>query len=145
MPSTQQFTITRTFTGEPAELLAREADVSRWPEWAGVPFNQFRWAGTPPANLGEGAVRELAAGPVKLVERTVSYVPGESHTYSMDPVATMRNYSGTLSVSDHDAGGGELTWTVRFDTIDPVSGPVFKLAMQRTISLLADRLVSVTK
>ena len=142
MPSHQSFTITRSFDGDLAELLSLEADTARWPQWAGAPFDRFRWESPPPADLGEGAVRRLAAGPIALVERTVSYVPGEHHTYSMDPVAGMRAYSATLSVSADDVGRGVLTWNVDFDTAVPGSGPVLRFAMERTISLLADRLVA---
>ena len=145
MASTQHFTIDRSFTGDAGELLAREADAARWAEWASVPMRSFRWAQSPPPDLGEGAVRRLAAGPIAIVERTVSYVPGESHTYSMDPLATVRNYLATLTVRPNDGGGGELTWSVSFDTVDPVSGPLLRLAMRRTIAQLADRLVASTE
>ena len=142
MPSHQSFTIRRRFDGDPDELLACEADAARWPEWAGAPFDRFRWVGRPPADLGDGAVRRLSAGPIALVERTVSYVPGEHHSYSMDPNAGIRDYSATLSVTKNDAGGGALTWKVGFDTMVPGSGPVLRFVMERTISLLADRLVA---
>ena len=142
MPSHQSFTITRSYDGDLTELLAREADTARWPEWAGAPFDRFRWESPPPADLGEGAVRRLSAGPIALVERTVSYVPGDHHTYSMDPNAGIRDYSATLSVSEDDVGRGVLTWKVDFDTAVPAAGPVLRFIMERTISLLADRLVA---
>lgn len=142
MPSHQSFTITRSYDGDLTDLLAREADTARWPEWAGTPFDRFQWESPPPADLGEGAVRRLSVGPIPLVERTVSYVPGDHHTYSMDPSAGIRDYSATLSVSKDDVGRGVLTWKVDFDTTVPGSGPVLKLAMERTISLLANRLVA---
>ena len=141
MAKRREFSVRRSFTGDSRALLEREADASQWNQWAPAPTNGFSWESEPPADLGEGATRRLSLGPLALVERTVEYVPGEYHSYTMDPLLTMRDYTATLRITRADADGGEFVWTSSLTTTDPISGVVFPFAMKRVITQIADKLV----
>lgn len=142
MAKRHEFSVRRSFSGDARALLEREADAAQWNRWAPAPTNTFSWESEPPADLGEGATRRLSLGPLALVERTTGYEPGEYHSYTMDPLLTMRDYTATLRITRTDADGGEFEWTSSLTTTDPVSGVVFPFAMKRVIIQIANKLVA---
>ncbi|WP_010542279.1 alpha/beta hydrolase fold domain-containing protein [Dietzia alimentaria] len=147
-----RFSVERSFDGDAAELLEREARAQRWPEWAGPLFGRFRPApaDTEPATSEivasdgneVGAVRELTLGPLTLREQTEEYFPGSHHVYSMEPLWPMRDYLARVEVVPSPAGGGILRWSAVFTVPHPALGVPVRTLMRTTIDVIARLLVA---
>jgi|GEM_PF-1524397 len=130
------FGTTRVFRGDPTRALELEAHSAHWWTWAGPLFGRFRAVELAGPD-GSGELRELSLGPLSLRERTVEYVPGIRHVYTMEPFGPMRDYRATVSVSPLGDERTRLDWGAEFTAPSGPVGEVLLRTMDVTIGVLA--------
>jgi len=122
------------------------SDGSDWSTWGAWRETRLEREGNPPPD-GLGAVRVLVSEqrglsgrPVVSREEVVTNDPPQRLEYSLLSGLPLRDYRGTIELADAPGGGTDITWSSRFDGRLPLTGGLFRRALQKFTQDAAERL-----
>lgn len=125
----------------PAETVwSLVATTSRWPEWSGIPRASVEREGDPPPD-GVGAIRRLGMGPAGSREEIVAWDPPRHMAYTILSGFPVRGYRAeVLLTAGPAAGETTVTWSGRYDTRWPGTGPLLDAVLRAMVGRFVTRL-----
>ena len=91
---------------------------------------EFRSASGPHHPNGKGAVRELTAPGLRIVEEITAWEEGRRLTYQLRSGAPFARHQGDIFVSE-ESGITRVRWAIRFQSWIPFSGKITAWLLQR--------------
>ena len=125
------------------ELVADARGWSRWGAWRAA---QLEREGTPPPG-GLGAVKALTSEtrgptgrPVVSVEEITEFDPPARFGYKLLSGLPLRDYNASITLAEAPGGGTDIAWRSQFEPKIPMTGGLFRRALQRFTQDAAERL-----
>ena len=119
------------------------SDASGWSRWGGWTETKLEREGSPPPD-GVGAIRVLTSQtrrPIVSREEVTEYEPPSRFAYKLlSSGLPLRNYNASITLTQADMGGTDITWRSEFDSQVPLTGGFFRRALQKFIQDTAERL-----
>lgn len=109
-----------------------------WERWAGVREVVLRQRGDPPPN-GLGAIRVIRSNGVAIEEEITFFDPPQRMSYRLVGGLPVHDYSGEVRLEPSE-GGTAVRWSVRFRPWVPGTGRLLRLALERTLGSVLERL-----
>jgi hypothetical protein len=113
------------------------SDGSGWWRWGAWRETRLEREGSPPPD-GLGAIRVLVSEargptgrPVTSREQVTEYDPPSRFGYELLSGLPLRDYNASITLSDAAGGGTDIVWRSRFDAKLPLTGGLFRRALQR--------------
>ena len=117
-------------------VVADAGGWSRWGDWESAVLEQ---EGDPPPG-GLGAVKALKRGRVVSREEVTVFQPPARFGYRLLSGLPLRGYEAGIALADAPGGGTDITWRSQFEPKVPLTGGLFRRALQRFIADAAQRL-----
>jgi polyketide cyclase/dehydrase/lipid transport protein len=115
------------------------ADARGWSGWGDWESAVLEREGDPPPG-GLGAVKALKRGRVVSREEVTVFEPPARFGYRLLSGLPLRGYEAEIALADAPGGGTDITWRSQFDPKVPLTGGLFRRALQRFIADAAERL-----
>lgn len=109
------------------------ADASAWPKWG-------RWSRVEiegGREHGLGAIRRLVQRPFEVRELITEWQPGERMTYELLGGMNARGYRATATLEDAPGGGTIIRWHAAYESADPITAFLLRLAARDTVKRIA--------
>ena len=106
------------------------ADARGWSRWGGWESAELRREGDPPPG-GLGAVKALKRGRVVSVEEVTAFEPPARFGYRLLSGLPLRGYEAAIELADAPGGGTDITWRSQFEPKVPLTGGLFRRALQK--------------
>ncbi len=123
---------TATASAPPGAVWALLEDASRWSQWGSWTAVEVEGGGP----QEPGAVRVLVRPPLRVRERITEWVPGERMAYELLDGMRVRGYRATVAVEPR-GGGTVVRWRSTYESADPVTALVLRLAVRDACRRLA--------
>ena len=121
------------------ELIADARGWSRWGAWRSAELER---EGTPPPG-GLGAVKALTSEtrrPIVSREEVTVFEPPSRFGYKLLSGLPLRDYNAAITLTEAAGGGTDITWRSQFDGKYPLTGGMFRRALQKFTQDAAERL-----
>lgn len=132
--------VSRRIAAPPDTVWAILSEHEGMKRWAPVREVVRRRAGAPDPN-GEGAIRTIRGHGLVIDERITVFKPGERLEYAVIAGAPIRDHAGAVVLAS-DAGGTQVTWSVRFRPLIPgtgwLLGRVLRAGLERSLEGLSE-------
>jgi hypothetical protein len=122
------------------------ADARGWARWGAWRAAELEREGNPPPG-GVGAVKALTSEsrgptgrPVVSREEVTEFDPPSRLGYKLLSGLPLRDYNASITLADAPGGGTDITWRSQFDGKIPLTGGLFRRALQRFMNDAAARL-----
>jgi hypothetical protein len=115
------------------------ADATGWSRWGAWQKATLEREGEPPPG-GLGAVKALTRGPVTSREQVTVFEPPARFGYRLLSGLPLRGYEASILLEESPGGGTEITWRSQFEPKVPLTGGLFRRALQRFVADTAQRL-----
>jgi hypothetical protein len=115
------------------------ADARGWSRWGAWQSAELEREGDPPAG-GIGAVKALKRGRVVSREEVTEFEPPARFGYRLLSGLPLRGYEAQVTLAAAPGGGTDITWRSRFEPKIPLTGGLFRRALQRFTQDTAERL-----
>jgi hypothetical protein len=115
------------------------ADARGWSRWGGWESAELEREGNPPPG-GLGAVKALKRGRVVSREEVTVFDPPSRFGYRLLSGLPLRGYEAAIELADAPGGGTDITWRSQFEPKIPLTGGLFRRALQKFIADTAERL-----
>jgi polyketide cyclase/dehydrase/lipid transport protein len=118
------------------------ADAPGWSRWGAWSKSDLQREGDPPPG-GVGAIKALTSQtrrPVVSVEEVTAFEPPTRFGYKLLSGLPLRNYEAEITLAEAPGGGTDITWRSRFDPKFPLTGGLFRRALQKFTDDAARRL-----
>ena len=122
------------------------ADVQGWTRWGAWRAVDLEREGTPPPG-GLGAVKALTSNARGLNGRRVvsreeitAFEPPSRLGYKLLSGLPLRDYNASITLADTPDGGTDITWRSQFEGKLPLTGGLFRRALQKFMEDAAQRL-----
>jgi uncharacterized protein YndB with AHSA1/START domain len=130
----------RVTTAAPAErVFALLADVSTWTTWGSFDEAVRERPGASDGQ-GVGERRQFRAGRTRSVEEVVAFEPSRRFSYELRSGLPLDGYHADVDLAPAPDGGTEIHWRSTFRARYPLTGWIYRRALQRFIADLAERL-----
>jgi uncharacterized membrane protein len=117
------------------EVWGKLSDLQNWHEWG--PWTKTTIDGEIRTMVSE---RKRTTGrPFVMKERVTALVPEERFEYDLLSGLPLRNYHGTVTLSDAEGGGTDINWKSHFNA-PPLLGGLYRGAMQKVIRDVSEAL-----
>lgn len=134
----KQIDIRAQIDADPAEAWGLLDESSTWPSWTPIDSCEIKH----PSNAdGLGEVRVFTNGRVVVTEETVEREPEWRLTDRLLDGLAVRDYEATIRL-EPTAGGAAIHWHTTFEAKTPGTGWVFKRALTRATTELAEGLAA---
>jgi hypothetical protein len=117
------------------------ADARGWSRWGGWESAELEREGNPPP-AGLGAVKALKRGRVVSREEVTVFDPPSRFGYRLLAGLPLRGYEATIELAEAPGGGTDITWRSQFEPKVPLTGGLFRRALQKFI---ADTVVQLAR
>lgn len=117
-------------------LVADARGWSRWGDWESAVLER---EGDPPPG-GLGAVKALKRGRVVSREEVTAFDPPSRFGYRLLSGLPLRDYEAEITLADAPGGGTDITWRSQFAPRVPLTGALFRRALQKFTADAAGRL-----
>lgn len=145
--ATINVTVTREIAAPTDVVFAALADAQTWPEWHSL--TAARWVTEPPHGIGSR--REVAVGPLRVLEEFIVWEPGEQIGFTLvgvDGIGSAATMGGVelMTLRPGTVGRTVMDYTFAIDTkgpsalVGPLAGPGAKLTLSRALANLDKRL-----
>jgi len=115
------------------------ADARGWSRWGGWEAAELEREGDPPP-AGLGAVKALKRGRVVSREEVTVFDPPSRFGYRLLSGLPLRGYEAEITLTDTPGGGTDITWRSQFEPKVPLTGGLFRRALQRFMADTVQRL-----
>jgi len=115
------------------------ADARGWSRWGGWESAELEREGDPPP-AGLGAVKALKRGRVVSREEVTVFDPPSRFGYRLLSGLPLRGYEAEITLADAPGGGTDITWRSQFEPKIPLTGGLFRRALQKFIADTVQRL-----
>jgi hypothetical protein len=118
------------------------ADARGWSLWGAWKSAEIEREGDPPP-AGLGAIKVLVSEsrrPVTSREEVTAFEPPTRLGYRLLSGLPLRDYEASITLSEASGGGTEVTWRSEFEPRIPLTGGLFRRALQKFIGDTAKRL-----
>ena len=118
------------------------ADATGWPRWGAWREVTIEREGTPPP-AGLGTIKALTSEtrrPVVAREEVTTFEPPARLGYKLLSGLPLRNYEAAITLAEAPGGGTDITWRSQFDPRYPLTGGLFRRALQKFTQDAAERL-----
>ena len=115
------------------------ADARGWSRWGAWESAELEREGDPPVG-GVGAVKALKRGRVVSREEVTEFEPPARFGYRLLSGLPLRGYEAQVTLAAAPGGGTDITWRSRFEPKIPLTGGLFRRALQRFTQDTAERL-----
>ena len=115
------------------------ADAPGWSRWGDWESAVLEREGKPPPG-GIGAVKALKRGRIVSREEVTAFDPPSRFGYRLLSGLPLRDYEAEIVLADSPGGGTDITWRSRFRPKLPLTGALFRRALQRFTADAAERL-----
>ena len=132
----QSIDIQREIPASPERVWDLISDHRGWADWAGAREVVLRSEGDPAPN-GVGAIRVMRGGGLAIEEEIVRFEPPHVMGYRIAAGLPVKNYEAEIRLEPGADGGTHLRWTSSFDSRIPLTGPLLRLVLTRTLSTMA--------
>jgi hypothetical protein len=119
-----------------SEVWAKLADLESWHEWG--PWTKTTLDGDIRKLVAER--KKLTGQPYVMTERVVALVPEERFEYDLLSGLPLKNYHGTVTLTDAEGGGTDIHWQSTFQPTWPLIGGLWRGGMLKVISDVSERL-----
>jgi hypothetical protein len=118
------------------------ADAVGWSRWGAWQSSEIQREGDPaPGGLGAIKVLKSERRPaVTSVEEVTAFEPPARFGYRLLSGLPLRNYEAAITLADSDGGGTDITWRSQFDARIPLTGGLYRRALQKFMEDAARRL-----
>ena len=120
-----------------SEVWQKLSDLQGWHEWG--PWTKTTIDGDIRTMVSDR--KRLTGKPYVMTERVTALVPEERFEYDLLSGLPIKNYHGTVTLSDAD-GGTDIHWQSRFDPPWPVWKGLWRGAMLKVITDVSERLAA---
>ena len=131
------FEVQARSSARPEVVHALLADAAGWSRWAGPLVPRSSWED--PDVRGVGAVARVGVGPLAVRVRVAESTPPRRFAYEVVSWHPFRDFLGEVRLQQ-EGSGTCLTWQAGFRTAVPGAGPAQRLALQRFLADVAQRL-----
>jgi uncharacterized membrane protein len=118
------------------EVWAKLSDLQGWHEWG--PWTRTEIDGDIRTMVSER--RKLHGKRYVMKERVTALVPQERFEYDLLSGLPIKNYHGTVTLSDADGGGTDIHWASHFDPPWRIVGGLWRGAMLKVIRDVSEAL-----
>jgi len=115
------------------------ADARGWSRWGGWEAAELEREGDPPP-AGLGAVKALKRGRVVSREEVTVFDPPSRFGYRLLSGLPLRGYEAEITLTDAPGGGTDITWRSQFEPKVPLTGGLFRRALQKFMADTVQRL-----
>ena len=124
-----------------AAVWAKLSDLQGWHEWG--PWDKTDIDGEIRTMVADR--KRLTGKPYVLTERVLELTPQERFRYQLLSGLPVKNYQGTVTLSDSADGGTDIHWASHFDPPWPVFKGLWRGAMLKVITDVSERLAAAAK
>jgi len=114
-------------------------DARGWSRWGGWESAELEREGDPPP-AGLGAVKALKRSRVVSREEVTVFDPPSRFGYRLLSGLPLRGYEAEITLTDAPGGGTDITWRSQFEPKVPLTGGLFRRALQKFIADTVQRL-----
>jgi hypothetical protein len=115
------------------------ADARDWSRWGAWQESELEREGDPPPG-GVGAVKALRRGRVVSREEVTLFDPPSRFGYRLLSGLPLRGYEAQIILAAAPGGGTDITWRSRFEPTVPLTGGLFRRALQKFVQDTAELL-----
>jgi uncharacterized protein YndB with AHSA1/START domain len=118
------------------------ADANRWSDWGAWQSAEIEREGDPPPG-GLGAIKVLQSERrpgVTSREEVIAFEPPSRFGYRLLSGLPLRNYEAAITLADAPGEGTDITWRSQFQPKIPLTGMVYRRALQKFMEDAAQRL-----
>jgi hypothetical protein len=118
------------------------ADAPSWSSWGAWSKSELQREGDPPPG-GVGSIKALTSEtrrPVVSVEEVTVFEPPARFGYRLLSGLPLRAYEAQIALAEAPGGGTDITWRSQFDPKIPLTGGLFRRALQRFTADAVQRL-----
>ena len=119
-----------------SEVWKKLSDLEGWHEWG--PWTKTALDGEIRTMVSDR--KRLTGKPYVMKERVAALVPEERFEYDLLSGLPVKNYHGTVTLSDAEGGGTDIHWASRFDPPWGPLGGLWRGAMLKVITDVSERL-----
>jgi uncharacterized protein YndB with AHSA1/START domain len=124
-----------------AEVWKRLADLQNWHSWG--PWTKTEIDGEVRTMVSER--KRMSGKPYVMKERVTALVPQERLEYDLLSGLPVRNYHGTVTLTDTNGGGTDIHWSSTFDPPWPLLGGLWRGAMLKVVRDVAEALARASE
>ena len=120
------------------------ADAPGWSSWGAWSKSELQREGHPTPG-GVGAIKSLTSEtrrPVVSVEEVTVFEPPARLGYKLLSGLPLRNCEAEIALTEAPGGGTDITWRSQFDPKFPLTGGLFRRALQKFTDDAAQRLAA---
>ena len=121
-----------------SEVWAKLADLEGWHEWG--PWIETTYDGKIRRLVSDR--KKLTGKPYVMTERVTALEPEDRFEYDLLSGLPMKDYHGTVTLTDAEGGGTDIKWASTFTPPWPIIGGLWRGAMLKVIRDVSERLAA---
>ena len=118
------------------EVWKRLSNLEAWHEWG--PWTKTTLDGEIRTMVSDR--KRLTGKPYVMTERVTALVPEERFEYDLLSGLPLKNYHGTVTLTDAEGGGTDIHWQSSFNPPWPIFGGLWRGGMLKVITDVTERL-----
>lgn len=135
----QRVRFRRQYEAPPRRVFALFADHERFGKLLGVPCRRIKTAPHDDNPNGVGSVRRIANGPAAFEETVLVCDAPKLIEYTVTRGSPLKNHHGRIEFNAVTGGNTQVTYTIEFDALIPLTGTAITVALNQLIGRAMNR------